>query len=41
MGDNTINLTVDGGVVKQIIRRAKADALSPSEDRPLVDGMFL
>ncbi|XP_044461421.1 peptidyl-prolyl cis-trans isomerase FKBP20-1 [Mangifera indica] len=37
MGDNTINLTVDGGVVKQIIRRAKADALSPSEDRPLVD----
>ncbi|KAJ0044943.1 hypothetical protein Pint_06341 [Pistacia integerrima] len=37
MGDNTVNLTADGGVVKQILRRAKADALSPTEDLPLVD----
>lgn len=40
MGD-VIDLTGDGGVVKQIIRQAKADALSPTEDVPLVDGMFL
>ncbi|KAJ0103099.1 hypothetical protein Patl1_06421 [Pistacia atlantica] len=39
MGDNTVNLTADGGVVKQILRRAKADALSPTEDLPLVDGL--
>ncbi|GAV75173.1 FKBP_C domain-containing protein [Cephalotus follicularis] len=36
MGD-AIDLSGDGGVVKNIIRRAKADALGPSEDLPLVD----
>lgn len=39
MGD-AIDLTGDGGVIKKIIRQAKADALAPSEDLPLVDGMF-
>ncbi|PON45805.1 Peptidyl-prolyl cis-trans isomerase, FKBP-type [Parasponia andersonii] len=37
MGD-AIDLTGDGGVVKTIIRHAKAaDAIAPSEDLPLVD----
>ncbi|CAN1746897.1 Peptidyl-prolyl cis-trans isomerase FKBP20-1 [Linum perenne] len=36
MGD-AIDLTGDGGVMKKIVRRAKADALEPSEDLPLVD----
>ncbi|KAH6777679.1 FKBP-like peptidyl-prolyl cis-trans isomerase family protein [Perilla frutescens var. frutescens] len=36
MGD-TIDLTGDGGVLKTIIRRAKADALAPSESLPLLD----
>ncbi|KAF5729605.1 peptidyl-prolyl cis-trans isomerase FKBP20-1 [Tripterygium wilfordii] len=36
MGD-VIDLSGDGGVVKTIVRRAKADALPPSEDLPLVD----
>lgn len=39
MGD-TIDLTGDGGVLKTIVRRAKADAVAPSESLPLVDGMF-
>lgn len=38
MGD-TVDLTGDGGVVKTIIRHAKADAIAPTEDLPLVDGM--
>ena len=37
---NTIDLTGDGGVVKTIVRRAKADAITPSESLPLVDGML-
>ncbi|KAG9135867.1 hypothetical protein Leryth_002579 [Lithospermum erythrorhizon] len=36
MGD-TIDLTGDGGVIKTIIRRAKSDAIAPSESLPLVD----
>ncbi|XP_042017330.1 peptidyl-prolyl cis-trans isomerase FKBP20-1-like [Salvia splendens] len=36
MGD-TIDLTGDGGVLKTIVRQAKADALGPSESIPLVD----
>ncbi|KAL8470240.1 hypothetical protein ACS0TY_032917 [Phlomoides rotata] len=32
-----IDLTGDGGVLKTIVRRAKADAIAPSEDFPLVD----
>lgn len=37
--DDPIDLTGDGGVLKTIVRRAKADAIAPSEDFPLVDGM--
>ncbi|GMH30585.1 hypothetical protein Nepgr_032428 [Nepenthes gracilis] len=33
----TIDLTGDGGVIKTIVRQAKANALAPSEDLPLVD----
>lgn len=40
MGD-AIDLTGDEGVIKKIIRQAKPDALAPTEDLPLVDGMFL
>lgn len=40
MGDS-IDLTGDEGVIKKIVRQAKPDALSPTEDLPLVDGMFL
>ncbi|KAK3231998.1 hypothetical protein Dsin_003879 [Dipteronia sinensis] len=36
MGD-TIDLAGDGGVLKTIVRRPKADATGPSEDLPLVD----
>ncbi|XP_019151193.1 PREDICTED: peptidyl-prolyl cis-trans isomerase FKBP20-1 isoform X2 [Ipomoea nil] len=36
MGD-TVDLTGDGGVLKKIVRRAKADAIAPSEGLPLVD----
>ncbi|XP_030451077.1 peptidyl-prolyl cis-trans isomerase FKBP20-1 [Syzygium oleosum] len=32
-----IDLTGDGGVLKTIVRRAKPDAVSPSETIPLVD----
>ena len=35
--DDVIDLTGDGGVVKKIITRAKAGALAPSEDLPMVD----
>ncbi|GAB4831821.1 hypothetical protein Ancab_005836 [Ancistrocladus abbreviatus] len=34
---DTIDLTGDGGVIKEIIRQAKANAVGPSEDLPLVD----
>ncbi|KAF2296086.1 hypothetical protein GH714_036070 [Hevea brasiliensis] len=36
MGDS-VDLTGDGGVIKTIIRNAKAGALGPSEDLPLLD----
>ncbi|KAF9674715.1 hypothetical protein SADUNF_Sadunf10G0155700 [Salix dunnii] len=36
---DSIDLSGDGGVVNTILRKAKADALCPSEDLPLVDGM--
>lgn len=39
--DDVIDLTGDGGVVKKIITRAKAGALAPTEDLPMVDGMHL
>lgn len=39
MGDS-VDLTGDGGVVKTVLRHAKADAVSPTEDLPLVDGML-
>lgn len=37
---DTVDLTGDGGVLKKIVRRAKSDAIAPSEGLPLVDGMF-
>ena len=40
MGD-AIDLTGDGGVMKTIIRRAKPDAIAPTENLPLLDGNFL
>lgn len=39
MGD-AIDLTGDEGVIKTIVRRAKPDAIAPSENLPLVDGVF-
>ncbi|XP_002531576.2 peptidyl-prolyl cis-trans isomerase FKBP20-1 [Ricinus communis] len=36
MGD-AIDLSGDGGVIKTILRKAKADALGPSDDLPVVD----
>ncbi|XP_077238979.1 FKBP-like peptidyl-prolyl cis-trans isomerase family protein isoform X2 [Tasmannia lanceolata] len=36
MGD-AIDLTGDGGVIKTILRKAKADAVGPTENLPLVD----
>lgn len=36
MGD-AIDLSGDGGVVKTIVRRAKSDAIAPTESLPLVD----
>lgn len=39
MGD-AIDLSGDGGVLKEIVRSAKPDAISPSDDLPVVDGMF-
>lgn len=35
-----MDLTGDGGVVKTIVRQAKSDAITPSENLPLVDGML-
>jgi len=40
MGD-AIDLTSDGGVIKTILRKSKADAVGPTENFPLVDGMFV
>lgn len=40
MGD-AIDLSGDGGVIKTIVRQAKADAIAPTDDLPLVDGMHL
>lgn len=40
MGD-AVDLTGDGGVVKTIVRHAKGDAVAPTEDLPLVDGMVV
>lgn len=40
MGD-MIDLSGDGGLLKTIIRKAKIDALAPSESLPLVDGMII
>ena len=34
----TIDLSGDGGVIKKIVRKAKDDAISPSDSLPLVDG---
>ncbi|KAM7492023.1 hypothetical protein LguiA_034944 [Lonicera macranthoides] len=34
---DAIDLTGDGGVLKTIVRRAKPDAIAPSENLPLVD----
>ncbi|KAG6734854.1 hypothetical protein I3843_01G280800 [Carya illinoinensis] len=36
MGD-VIDLTGDGGVIKTVVSQAKADAIAPTEDLPLVD----
>lgn len=36
---DTMDLTGDGGVVKTVIGRAKADAVAPSDILPLVDGI--
>ncbi|XVF83709.1 hypothetical protein PTKIN_Ptkin16aG0513000 [Pterospermum kingtungense] len=35
--DDVIDLTGDGGVLKKTVTRAKAGALAPSEDLPMVD----
>lgn len=40
MGD-VIDLTGDGGVIKTVVSQAKADAIAPTEDLPLVDGIRL
>lgn len=37
---DTIDLTGNGGVVKTIVRHAKANADAPTDDLPLVDGTF-
>ena len=38
----TIDLSGDGGVLKKtVVRKAKDDAIEPSESLPLVDGMVL
>lgn len=40
MGD-AIDLTADGGVIKTIVRKSKSDAVAPTEDFPVVDGMLV
>ena len=37
----TIDLSGDVGVLKTVVRKAKDDAIAPSESLPLVDGMVL
>ncbi|KAF7149454.1 hypothetical protein RHSIM_Rhsim03G0135800 [Rhododendron simsii] len=39
MGD-AIDLTGDGGVIKTIVRRAKPDAIAPTDSLPLVDDTY-
>ncbi|KAK6929359.1 FKBP-type peptidyl-prolyl cis-trans isomerase domain, partial [Dillenia turbinata] len=39
MGD-AVALTGDGGVLKKIVRRAKPDAIAPSDSLPLVDVQY-
>lgn len=39
MGD-AIDLSGDGGVIKTIVRKSKSDAVAPTEDFPVVDGML-
>lgn len=34
-----IDLTGDGGVLKTVIRKAKDDAIMPSENVPFIDGI--
>ena len=34
----TMDLSGDGGVLKTVVRKAKDDAISPSDSLPLVDG---
>lgn len=34
-----IDLTGDGGVLKRVIKKAKDDAITPSENLSLVDGI--
>lgn len=36
---DAIDLSGDGGVLKKIVRHAKPDAIAPTQDLPLVDGM--
>ena len=36
---DTMDLTGDGGLVKTVIRKAKADAVALSDSLPLVDGI--
>jgi hypothetical protein len=36
-----IDLTGDGGVLKTVITKPKADAMAPSDSFPLVDGTIL
>jgi len=40
MGD-AIDLSGDGGVIKTIVRKSKADAVGPTENFPLVDGKLV
>jgi peptidylprolyl isomerase len=39
MGDS-VDLSGDGGVIKTIVRKSKSDAVAPTEDFPVVDGML-
>ncbi|KAK6933156.1 FKBP-type peptidyl-prolyl cis-trans isomerase domain [Dillenia turbinata] len=39
MGD-AVDLTGDGGVMKKIVRRAKPDAIAPTDSLPLVDVQY-
>jgi len=37
---DAIDLSGDGGVIKTIVRKSKSDAVAPTEDFPVVDGML-